>query len=315
MKELLFRGSYNEGFRAPSFFQLYTQQGLAQVPGNIADPVLCPNGPGPGADLSVCAIRPNGLQGGNPNLQPETSEQYSIGFVVEPTNWFSASVDWWEIERSDRIYELTPQQVVANYTTFPNALVRGPNGRLDEPGGFIRAGFVNADGDITRGTDVSVQLRGQLFGPGKWSANLDGTYIDSFKSRIFKDSAYNELVGKYNSRDLYVRWKHTLTVNYTQGPWSSTFYQQYTDGYQDEKPLGVIPPGFNPEVDNYITYGFTVTYTGFQNTTLSFGVKNLFDEDPPFTAHNVDFAAGAGWDPRVADPRGRSYLARVAYKF
>ena len=26
------------------------------------------------------------------------------------------------------------------------------------------------------------------------------------------------------------------------------------------------------------------------------GIKNLLDTKPPFTAHNVDFAAGAGWD-------------------
>ena len=37
---ILLRGSYNEGFRAPSFFQLYGAQGEAPVPGNIADPVL-----------------------------------------------------------------------------------------------------------------------------------------------------------------------------------------------------------------------------------------------------------------------------------
>jgi iron complex outermembrane receptor protein len=40
---------------------------------------------------------------------------------------------------------------VANFTTFPENLVRGTNGRLDGPGGFIRAGFVNAEGDITQG--------------------------------------------------------------------------------------------------------------------------------------------------------------------
>ena len=45
------------------------------------------------------------------------------------------------------------------------------------------------------------------------------------------------------------------------------------------------------------------------------GVKNLLDTDPPFTAHNLDFAAGAGGDPRVADPRGRAFTLRVNYKF
>ncbi len=48
---------------------------------------------------------------------------------------------------------------------------------------------------------------------------------------------------------------------------------------------------------------------------LTGGIKNLLDTDPPFTAHNLGFAAGAGWDPRVVDPRGRAYTLRVNYKF
>jgi iron complex outermembrane receptor protein len=66
----------------------------------------------------------------------------------------------------------------------------------------------------------------------------------------------------------------------------------------------VIPPGFNPMVDDYITYNLSVSYTGIKNVTLNAGIRNLLNTDPPFTAHNVDFAAGAGWDPRVANPPG-----------
>ena len=77
----------------------------------------------------------------------------------------------------------------------------------------------------------------------------------------------------------------------------------------------MIQPGFKEDVESYIIYHAAATYTGFKNLTITLGVKNLFNTDPPFTAHNVDFAAGAGWDPRVADPRGRSYTGKVTYKF
>lgn len=309
--QVVFRGSYNEGFRAPSFFQLYGASALAQVPGNVADPVLCPQNPG---DLSVCAIRPNALQGGNPDLEPETSKQWSIGFVVSPAPWVTASVDMWEIKRKDRIFELRPQDVIANYTTFPENLVRGTDGRLDGPGGYIRAGFVNAEGDVTRGADASLRLNGRM-GAARWSAALDGTYIDSFRSRVFVTQAYTEYAGQWNPRDIYPRWKHQLSFTYDRGPWSATIYQGYTAGYKDERPVGTVPPGFNPDVDDYIIYGVSGTYSGFRNLTITAGIKNLFDEDPPFTAHNLDFTPGAGWDPRVADPRGRSYTLRVTYRF
>lgn len=311
IKEMLFRGSYNTGFRAPSFFQLYGAQGDSQVPGNIADPVLCPQNP---TDLSVCAIRPNARQGGNINLTPEKSKQWTIGAVFSPTNWLTANIDMWQIKRSDRIYELTPQQVIANYTTFPDNLVRGTNGRLDGPGGYIRAGFVNADGDITRGVDVGMQARGR-FSDSSWSASIEGTYIDSFRSRIFVTQPYVETAGHWNSRDLFVRWKHQAQFTYTVGPWSTTLAQSFTAGYTDQVPAGVVPTGFDPNVKSYTLYHVSAAYTGFKNTTISLGVKNIFNTDPPFTAHNLDFAAGAGWDPRVADPRGRAFTAGLTYKF
>ena len=314
MEQVLLRASYNTGFRAPSFFQLYGATGEGQIPGNIADPVLCPAGNVAGADLSVCAIRPNAQQGGNKNLQPETSKQWTIGFVVSPADWMSFSADLWQIKRTDLIVELTPQQVIANYTTFPENLVRGTDGRLDGPGGFIRAGFVNADGDITRGLDLGANFTGKLAN-GRWTAGIDGTYIDSHRSRIFATQPFTEFAGQWNSRDLFVRWKHEARFTYTEGPWSGTVTQSYVSGYKDEVPAGAVPPGFNPDVKSYTTYGASATYTGIKNLSLTAGVKNLFDRDPPFTAHNLDFAAGAGWDPRVADARGRAFTFLASYKF
>jgi iron complex outermembrane receptor protein len=311
---VLFRASYNEGFRAPSFFQLYGVQGNGPVPGNIADPVLCPNGNVPGADLSVCAIRPDARQGGNPDLKPETSKQWSAGFVFAPNDWASASIDAWEIKRKDRIYELVPQDVIAHYQQFPDAFVRGANGRLDDPGAYIRAGFVNADGDVTRGIDLNLHARGDMLA-GRFIFNLDGTYINSFRSRIFVTDPYTEFAGQWSNRDIYPRWKHQASFTYETGPWATTLYQSWTNPYKDAVPTGVVPAGFDPYVHRYVIYHLMGTYTGIKNTTLTFGVKNLFDRDPSFTAHNLDFAAGAGWDPRVADPRGRSFIARITYKF
>ncbi len=234
--------------------------------------------------------------------------------MFSPTNWLSANIDYWQVRRSDRIYELTAQQVVANYTTFPENLVRGANGRLDGLGGYIRAGFVNAEGDVTEGVDVGVATNWKAL-QGKWTAEINGTYIDSFRSRVFATQKYTETAGQYNARDLFVRWKHTLKMSYETGPWTGSLSQYFTSGYKDEKPLGVIPPGFDPNVENYIRYDVSGTYKGFKNLTVRLGIKNLLNTDPPFTAHNVDFSPGAGWDARVADPRGRAYTASVTYKF
>jgi iron complex outermembrane receptor protein len=50
--------------------------------------------------------------------------------------------------------------------------------------------------------------------------------------------------------------------------------------------------------------------------TIIAGIKNLFNTDPPFTvAYDSSSGAGSSWEPRVADPRGRSYTLRVEYRF
>jgi len=301
-------------------FQLYGAQGDAPVPANIADPVLCPNGNVPGADLSVCSIRPLARSGGNRDLKPETSKQWQVGFVLEPVKWFNASLDYWEIKRFDHIYELTPQQVIANYQTFPENLVRGANGRLDDAGAYIRAGFVNASGDITKGWDLSLNANWAWY-HGKWNAHLDGTYVESYKSRIFDSQPYTEYAGQWSDRDIWPHWKHVASVTYETGPWSATLYQQYTHKYKDmytgleASGLTPPPPGWDPYVHAYTIYHVSATYRGFKHWTIQGGIKNLLNTDPPFSAHNLDFTPGAGWDPRVADPRGRSYTLRLTYTF
>ncbi len=59
----------------------------------------------------------------------------------------------------------------------------------------------------------------------------------------------------------------------------------------------------------------TVEHSGIKDLKLSAALLNLFDKDPPFTWHNVDGVVGAGWDPRVADPRGRTLQVSMSYDF
>ena len=125
-------------------------------------------------------------------------------------------------------------------------------------------------------------------------------------------------VGAFSTTGLYLRWKQTATFSVSRGDWSGLLSARYSSGYADQLPDGGVappPPGFNPRVASYTIFGLSTSYTGIKNATLTFGILNLFDRDPPFTAHNVDYAVGAGWDPRVADPRGRTFTLAARYKF
>jgi iron complex outermembrane receptor protein len=308
---LLFRGSANKGFLAPSFTQLYSAQLLQELPNGIIDPIGCPQHPG---DPAYCAIpRQDYYTGGNPNLKPETSKQGSVGVVFEPVKGYSASLDYWAINSLNRILNRTPQIVLANAAALESDIVRNPDGTID----FIRAGWINAAGVRTRGADLSLRGEGKL-GAYNWNFNLDGTYTQSFKFAEIDGQPYQEYVGNFYTRDIYLRWKHNATFSLSRGDWNAMLIQNYSSGYNDELPDGgkaPPPPGFNPKVKAYTKYDLSASYTGFKNVTITVGIQNLLDTDPPFTAHNVDTVVGAGWDPRVADPRGRSLNLLLKYKF
>ena len=309
---LMLRGSANKGFLAPSFGQLYAGRLLQELPNGVTDPSGCAAHPG---DARFCAIeRLDYFSGGNQSLRPETSKQGTLGFIVEPNANFSLSVDYWAINIKDRILNRTPQVVLANASYLPQYIHRDGEGVIE----YIDAGWINAAGLKTRGADVGLRGRGNLPGGYKWNASLDGTWTQSYQFAEFEGQSYTEYVGNFYTRDIYLRWKHNATFSVSKGDWSALLSNLYRDGYKDQLPdagKSAPPPGFKSKVSSYTTWGLSGTYTGLKNTTITVGIQNLFDRDPPFTAHNVDEVVGAGWDPRVADPRGRSLSFDVKYRF
>jgi iron complex outermembrane receptor protein len=76
----------------------------------------------------------------------------------------------------------------------------------------------------------------------------------------------------------------------------------------------------NPDVDGNLrrvgsqsTWDLQGSYTGFKNLTLTLGVKNLMDTNPPFTNSNLAFQAG--YDPSNYDARARFVYGSVRYAF
>lgn len=315
--QLVIRGSASTGFRAPSFGQLYTAATdpsgtLPQITSARNDPAAICSGPGAlvgTARDGVCGVRFDYLTGGNPNLKPEESKQWSLGFVFAPTNWLTVNADMWRVMRTNVIGFLAPEAILDNYAVLSEYAIRGQDGKID----YLRAGRINAAGVITAGTDVGVAMRG-LMGDGRWSASLNGSYLDTHKDRLLDNQPWVERVGRFSNQDLRLRWKHNLAFTYSQGPWSGTVSQSYSTGHDAYIwPTGVTQPG--GKVDSYTRYNLSGSYSGIKNLTLNAGVRNLLNTDPPFSVHHSDEVSGTSWDPRVADPRGRSFFVNATYKF
>lgn len=317
-EQLLFRGGYNTGFRVPTFNQLFNGALESQFSGaTLVDFSRCAAGvvsATPGCE----SIRPVIVTGGRPDLGPEESEQFTVGFVWQPMDRFSLSVDYWDIEREGTIQLLDLTTLSRNFALFPDRFIRDASGNL----AFIDQRWINAGDTITKGVDVGARLNGRL-GPGRYVASIDGTYLTEKKSRIIASAAYGPSeIGRFTrAGDLGLRWKHTATFTYSQGAWSGTLMQLYRRGYDDFVLPGVangtvVPPNWSPSVDDYTLYNLAVTYSGFRNLTITAGVRNLLDKDPPFAvAYDSNTGAGSSWEPRVADPRGRSYTLLLSYTF
>ena len=305
-KALAFRGSAGHGFHAPDFEDLFG--GISRFTSSGRDPLLPANAPQVSFDT---------VAGPNPKLKPETSKQWSIGTIISPAGLFTTTVDAWKIKRKDRVLFISADDVLLpiNYPSFTANVIRDAGGNITE----VHEGPVNSGGDEIKGIDLTFATSGNSAW-GKWAVNIEGTYLLGYKTQTLPSTPVLDYTGKYSDENVWPRWKHTAQVSLTQGPWTTALVQSYTSRYDDmpytgDFVLAVPAPALKDRVGSYTLHHLSVTYNGFKNTALTFGVKNLFDKDPPFTIKYPDHAPGAGWDSRTTDPRGRSFTLRLNYKF
>lgn len=307
MESLLFRGSYNTGFKAPSFQQQQPNTAPQDYTGKFDDPVKCPTDP------TQCQII--GLDytsSGNPDLKPEKSKQGTLGVVVSPVNNMLLFADYWRVDLRDRIRTLTINDVINNYALFPDRFVRDASGNIS----VVRAGWINAANSSDKGVDwgISYTLKTGL---GEFLGNLSGTHMLSHKERPLETLPLTQYVGEFGTRTLFLRDKFNASLTWSQGDWSGTGTMNFQSGYKDQDLSGrsTQPATANTKVPSYTLFGLYGSYTGFKNATITLGLRNLFDKQPPFTHHDVDDVVGAGWDPRVADPFGRTLTVGLKYDF
>ena len=323
MEWLMFRGSYSTGFRVPSFNQIFNGVTLSPYSGSdLADPVACPGGVPTSAYLSglPCAqIRPDIASGGTIDLGPEKAKMASLGVVLRPKAGWSLSADWWMINVDDTIQLLTLRQLIDNAALFPDRFVRS-GGTIT----VIDQRWINAGSRRTQGVEFALRGGFDLGGESRISIGMDGSLALKKREKLTPTAAYGpSLVGVFTfSGDLGLRWKHNAWVSFTNEDWAVTFTQIFRSGYTNQKLPGiaagtVVRPDFNPRVSPYHIYNLSATYLGLgPDLRLTLGIKNLFDSDPPFAiTYDGNTGAGSSWEPRVADPRGRSFNVAVEVRF
>ena len=204
-EDLLFRGNYAEGFRAPTISELFL--GASDSFQTVTDPCSATSLAGlPPDQLAVVSQRcfngfggvapvPPGFQqtnsqirttiGGNPNLGPETTTSKTLGFVYSPSflQGFNISVDWYNIKLENFIGASSGQFVVQD------CFLRG-----------VTSNCENITRDPSTGQVVSLIANNQNFDAGTeiegWDVEIDYRFNTNFGDfRINWSNAYLSFFG------------------------------------------------------------------------------------------------------------------------
>lgn len=338
INDLMIRGNWSEGFRAPTISELYS--GVSDTFEDVADPCAGTQTGNANTPPASCAGVPAYNQsnsqirtttGGNPNLGPETSTSKTLGFVYSPSfaPGLDISVDWWNIKIEDAIYAQTAQQTLDScYTQGVSSqcdlIERDSTGQISN----LLAVPSNVGTMEVEGWDITLGYRMPDTAYGSFSFVLDTAYTSKYTIEDPVTEGYNR-VGNYLSRDNYWRVRSNLLVAWQLGDFGATASARYYSR-QNEDCTGTAFGGANfallcsdadhiglkgePDPQRKIS---SVTYTDLSgywqapwNARITIGVNNAFDRDPPksYTTFANSF------DPQYEIP-GRFFYMRYNQKF
>ena len=333
-QQLLVRGSYNTGFAAPTLAQLYAPNATTFTGGRYNDPVLCPNGVPNVAAGAVqsrdCGIQFQQLQGGNEQLQPEESDAWTIGFILQPTPEFSFGLDYWDYKVTSNLGVLGETTIFGDPSKYGNLFVRcsaAPASRTATipgcqiPGGDPLAYIVNTNQNLgdtkTTGIDGTVTWNTKPQEWGTFSLGIRGTYILKYEFQVEQNGQWFNPVGNYNANfgGPVLRYQQVTNFGWAWGPWSAALWNRYQSGYFDQNPASSVQPAFRQNtVGSWSVWNLSGTWTGYKGLTLQAGVLNLLNNDPPYSNQTNRFQARA-YDDRFANPLGRTWTLAAKYEF
>jgi iron complex outermembrane receptor protein len=312
-QQLLLRGSYGKGFREPSLPELMNQQTLG-TSATITDPVTKQTG------------QFNLTYGGNPNLQPEKSEQSSLGFVVDPVKGLSIAVDWWKINVNNLVTTLAPSfvlnQAYAGNPAYTGLVSRDSQGNITS----IVGTNLNAGGVKTQGIDLDLRwalLKSPTY--GNFNLRLNGTYTSKYDMTLPDGTVQKSVAATIDnegnvlnavSQGIIFRWRDQLTLDWKYKKvglsLTNNFQSGYYDAYRADTPDD--GPYTAQHVGAFSTWDLQGSYSGIRNLVLTAGVKNLFNRKPTEVI-TAGYYFQTGYDPTWYDPHGQTAYVNASYQF
>jgi iron complex outermembrane receptor protein len=320
--QIVVRGTYAEGFRAPTLVENSSDVRHAFLNG-FKDPARCN-----ATFKDGCSTSSAYDSGANPALAPETAKSYTLGLAVEPTSWLVATLDAWRIRRDNEIgtYDLT--RVLEDPTRYANnpaaQIVRDPLTAEDKALGatageitLVKLLLTNVAVTDVRGIDLD--LRGK-FNMGEWGRlepRLQVAYMSSYKNAPSPEDAQIEYIGTRGTPRVQatfgVAWKKAawqlsadaVMVGHMApvGDFTTTCVYE-TEGYGDL---------CKRDIPSFTVFNLGGSYKGLlgmKDLKLGFAIQNAFDRKPPFNP-----SSGLGFYQSLHNPMGRYFQVSADYSF
>jgi iron complex outermembrane recepter protein len=316
---VLARASYGKGFRAPSLLDLNAPQTTGVTPAGVSDPLRCPV-----TDSTLdCFTQFPVTNGGSTSLKAEESTNITAGLIFEPTRNSSIGVEYFNIKLENTISNgFDAFTILGDLSKYGNLVRRGPVQPTFPtlPGPIVNIDQINLNSGETKlsGIDLDMRWRGEATAYGRFSASFSGTYFDRFESQNPDGSFSSEIDVVGAAGGVITRWRSYTTVGWQAGKWNLTFAQNYQPGYNDLPGTfeDTSDPAFKPRrVGKYVTYDAQAAWQFNRAMLLTLGVRNLTDQEPPYSNAGGQTSFQSGYDPTYGDPRGRFFYGRVNYKF
>jgi iron complex outermembrane receptor protein len=296
---LVFRGSYGEGFRAPTL-DILTQKPAPDNP-SVADDPSCLNfGLEAGCDVQV-----NAITLANSEISSESSKQLSLGVAYQPTDWLNFTVDYYDIKISNLIRFFGSATILTREQSgdpIPAGLgvARLPNGGID----LITQGYANEGEWAINGVDFNLNTNYDFGSFGRLNQTFQLSHrlsseIDGGRNTI-KDAGEPRqrasLSNVYAWENIDFAWNINMIGS------------QFEDVDQvPGQPGEVVRSG---HVGTWVTHDMQLSYTLPTNTKISVGAQNIFEKAPqliPFGGRNYNF--------NLYDAYGRVAYVRLSQAF
>ena len=265
LDNLILRGTYSEGFRAPSLAEAGVGGVFAQI-GGYRDETRC-NETNAIAELLQRSRRPTDVDLGdallnsdcsrnvarmtqpNQDLEPEKAKIATLGVVYEPTDWLSVSADWWFVYRRNEIVapDYSKEEEIIEKTRFPitetdranlaalAAMCADPASGVDCPDtlpGYsvgnvasVVGQYSNRGRTLVDGFDIDARSRFDL---GQWGGLNIGVAATIARRNMYNsDDGSGWYYGNVVGYYNNPRLRATFNADWTYQDWTTSFYVNY----------------------------------------------------------------------------------------